>query len=479
MTTQQALTSTKVASTEPTWHRAIRDLPREHGFEPLHVTGHIPADLRGTLYRTGPSLFSSFGRRYHHWFDGDGAVSAVRFSDGDVRGAVRVVQSRGLLDEQKAQKPLFGGYGTPSPRSWLHRLGGGQVKNTGNTSVIVWQRRLFALMEAGLPTELSPDTLETLGERDLDGVIIQSFSAHAHRIPSRRATYNFGMRLSGPPKLDIYELPDAGKARRLITLPVPAAELHDFIATDRHLIFFVPPLRLRILNMILGRGSYSENLNWSPEAGTQIIIVPIDDPENTVRFSAEPFYQWHFANAFERGSEIVVDYVRYPDFANNEAIGNVISGDIRRPLDGVYHRAVIDPRREKFRSEAVWDSAVEFPRIASRAISRDHQFAYVTADSARRPMGYFNGIAKIDVHSGHTVRVDLGPDRYPSEPVFVRRKDAMAEDDGYLLTLVYDAGKDHSSLVVVDARAPDAGAVAEARFDHHIPLTFHGNWSPA
>src|SRR6266540_3516820 len=59
------------------WTSALRDLPREHGFEPLRVEGQLPADLTGTLYRTGPSLFSSFGERYRHWFDGDGAVSAV------------------------------------------------------------------------------------------------------------------------------------------------------------------------------------------------------------------------------------------------------------------------------------------------------------------------------------------------------------------------------------------------------------------
>src|SRR6516162_11848368 len=55
------------------WRRAFRDLPREHGFEPLRVEGRLPEGLRGTLYRTGPSLFSTFGRRYGHWFDGDGA----------------------------------------------------------------------------------------------------------------------------------------------------------------------------------------------------------------------------------------------------------------------------------------------------------------------------------------------------------------------------------------------------------------------
>ena len=52
------------------WTPLFSDLPREHGFEPLEVEGRLPADLAGTLYRVGPGLFSSFGRRYGHLFDG-------------------------------------------------------------------------------------------------------------------------------------------------------------------------------------------------------------------------------------------------------------------------------------------------------------------------------------------------------------------------------------------------------------------------
>src|SRR5262245_38892277 len=101
------------------WQRAFADLPREHGFEPLTVEGRLPEGLAGTLYRTGPSLFSSFGRAYAHWFDGDGAVSAVRFDGaGGASGAARLVQSRGLLEERRRGKPHYSAYGTPAPSWW-------------------------------------------------------------------------------------------------------------------------------------------------------------------------------------------------------------------------------------------------------------------------------------------------------------------------------------------------------------------------
>ena len=59
-----------------TWRGIFRDLPREHGFEPLRVEGRLPDELHGSLYRCGPARFSIGGEPYLHWFDADGAVTA-------------------------------------------------------------------------------------------------------------------------------------------------------------------------------------------------------------------------------------------------------------------------------------------------------------------------------------------------------------------------------------------------------------------
>ena len=61
----------------------------------------------------------------------------------------------------------------------------------------------------------------------------------------------------------------------------------------------------------------------------------------------------------------------------------------------------------------------------------------------------------------------------------MRRPDGRAEDDGWLLTLVYDATTDTSGIAVLDARDLQRGPIARAWFDHHVPFTFHGNFAPA
>ena len=72
-----------------------RDPTREHGFEALRVEGKLPVELAGTLYRNGPGLFGSFGRRYYHLFESDGAISAVRFGARPRRGRASRDRERG------------------------------------------------------------------------------------------------------------------------------------------------------------------------------------------------------------------------------------------------------------------------------------------------------------------------------------------------------------------------------------------------
>src|SRR5262245_10518195 len=83
------------------WTRGFPSLKREHAFEPLRVEGTIPRDLVGTLYRNGPGLFERFGDRYRHWFDGDGAITAIRLERGTARGAVRIVRTQAFQREER------------------------------------------------------------------------------------------------------------------------------------------------------------------------------------------------------------------------------------------------------------------------------------------------------------------------------------------------------------------------------------------
>ena len=71
------------------------------------------------------------------------------------------------------------------------------------------------------------------------------------------------------------------------------------------------------------------------------------------------------------------------------------------------------------------------------------------------------------------------PGSFPSEPVFVPRDGATAEDDGVVLSVVLDVSGDEptSWLVVLDATT--FTELGRARVPHHIPFGLHGTFVPA
>ena len=353
------------ATTSLGWMASLRDLSREHGFEPLHQ-GTLPAELNGTLYRTGPSLFSSFGKPYGHLFDGDGAVTAVRFREWARPRGGKLVQTEGLVKERRAGRQLYGGYGTATPgmkRFWPP-ASRSRLKNPANTSILLWGERVFALYEGDLPTEIAPSDLATLGEQDL-GIVMESFSAHPHAVPPRRAIYNFGLRYGRKTILDVYELDDSGGGRKLAEVPLAQTTLIQFVATEKRLVFFAPPVRFNPLRLLFGLDTLHGAMRWTPLLGTGVIVVPIDDPEHVTRFTMDPFFQWHFLNAYERGNEIVVDVVRFPNFESNNWFGELIEPHPMSPyVAGELWRVTLDPRARRATSEPRWAQPCEFPRVA-------------------------------------------------------------------------------------------------------------------
>ncbi|WNG37520.1 carotenoid oxygenase [Archangium violaceum] len=474
-------TATKLSPPEqPGWRGAFRDFTRDHGFQPLRVEGKLPEDLRGTLMRVGPVSFGVGTQRYGHWFDGDGGILAVRFDGSSAQGAARRIETQSILAEREAGRITHSNYGTSTPLL-TKLMGRGGKKNAANTSVMAWNGRIFALFEGSVPTELSPEDLRVLGETNL-GVIVSNFSAHPHRVPSRKATYNFGMRFGRVTTLELYEMPDGGAVKHLGQVPLPGPTMiHDYIVTERHLIFFVTPLRLKVFRMLLGLGAYSENLEWRPELGSEVLVIPIDDLANPVRIEAEPFFTWHFANAYEQqDGRLVVDYVRFPDFGINTWLRELPRGVPSSNVGGRLHRATVDLKARTFRTEERSAVSCEFPRVSPWVQAREHRYLYQAVHSGPAALsGPFDALAKVDMTTGREERFGLGGEPYATEPVFVPRAGATQEDDGYVLTQVYDAPSDLTYMAVLDARNPGAEPLAKAWFEHSFPITFHGGFMPA
>jgi all-trans-8'-apo-beta-carotenal 15,15'-oxygenase len=88
----------------------------------------------------------------------------------------------------------------------------------------------------------------------------------------------------------------------------------------------------------------------------------------------------------------------------------------------------------------------------------------------------FNALVKLDTESGAFQTRDYGENHYTSEALFATREGASAEDDGYLLSFVYDATRHATDIVILDARDPQ-DELAAVKLSHHVPFGFHGHFT--
>jgi carotenoid cleavage dioxygenase-like enzyme len=144
--------------------------------------------------------------------------------------------------------------------------------------------------------------------------------------------------------------------------------IHDFAATARHLVFLLGPARLSIARALLGEARPERLVHWQAKLGGEALIVPIDDVARAARLPIEPFFVWHFANAFERRDEIVVDYVHHADVSATGTMRDAAAraGGAIDMDEGELRRATIDPRAGRVPRARVGDEVRVSPRRLAR-----------------------------------------------------------------------------------------------------------------
>lgn len=448
-------------------------LPDEFDYPVRETGGSVPAGLRGVLYRNGPGHWEDHrGRPLRHLFDGDGMVSRFAIDERGVHYRNRYVRTRHYRGKGSTRH-----LGTPSPGGRLANLAAPAPPNLANTNVVRHAGRLLALWEGGPPHELDPDTLETLGPRRFGGRLrwLGSYSAHPNLCPATGTLYNFGVEIVPAPHLRVYATSAAGRLRHRasVRLPYPAM-VHDFAITDRHLVFLVSPIVPDLLPVITARSTIGQALRYRPDKGS--VVITIDRGTGATRtVECDPVLQFHLSNAFEHGTDLVIDAITYRD-------GEILSGIAD------FHTRTLDRAPSQFTRftvtgtrvgrEALSDTPCEFPRHHPGHEGRPHRYSYV---ASRHALGsFYDGITKLDLERGREdVFVAQEPGNSFCEPVFVPDPSGTAEDDGWLLTVEYRAALHRSRLTVFDARDLQAGPCFTAELSHHVPQGFHGNFHPA
>ena len=479
MATQTVNRSQQTPQARANWHRVFETLADEHDYTVDEVEGRLPEGLVGTLYRNGPGKNEVGGKPYAHLFDGDGLLSQFAFDGKRVHYRNRFVQTTHYLAERAADKPVMRNYGQQRPGGPLANAFRTPA-NVANTSVQYHAGNLLALYEGGRPWQLDPDSLETIGEYDYDGQLKSSYTYSAHPTwdPATGELYNFGIQYGPRTKLRTYRVDARGQLHHLHAINLPFAALnHDCALTPRYMVFVIDPLVLRVPRFLLGFASLDKSVRFDRSKATQVILAPRDGGKPRIA-ECEPFFHYHINNAFDEGSDVVLDLVRYPDYDNIHRGFRDFENTGFDDLSTSLSRMRVGPSDE-VTIEDLWMRGCEFPQHDWRLTSRPHRYTYMAGlpDRDPEPGAPFNAIIKIDHRHGATTMHDLGEGNVAGEPIFVPRSANSDEDDGWLLSLVYSAAEHRSRLVVLDARDIESEPVAIAHLRHHVPLGFHGTFT--
>ncbi len=483
------------ASTVPTksyergnWQKGYESLKQELDYWIDDVEGQIPLELHGTLFRNGPGLLEVNGEPIHHPFDGDGMISAIAFSNGSAHFRNRFIRTTGYLEEQKAGKILYRGvFGTQKPGGWLANAFDLKVKNIANTNIIYWGDKLLALWEAADPHRLDPHTLETLGTDSLNGVLSpgEAFAAHPRFDPNCErdggapCLVNFSIKPGLSTTITIFELDLDGKVVKQHAHSVPGfAFIHDFAITPNYCVLFQNPIAFNPLPFVLGWRGAGECIKFQPNQPTRIIVIPRNTSKSVQILETQSGFVFHHANAWEQGDEVWTDSICYESFPAVEPQSDFKQVDFDALKPGQLWRFHLNLKEQTVSRELIEGRCCEFPSIHQERVGRPYRYLYMGAAHADTGNAPLQAILKLDLKSGERQLWSAAPHGFISEPIFVERPNATDEDDGWVITLVYDSTHHRSDVVILDARDLNQEPLARLHLKHHVPYGLHGSFTP-
>jgi carotenoid cleavage dioxygenase len=418
----------------------------------LRVTGKLPPELNGIYARIGPNPMHVGNPAIHHWFLGDGMIHGVRLRDGQALWYRNRYVGTDSVRESQGLAPL------PGPR---HGVG-----DTINTNIIGHAGKLWALVEGGtLPASLDAE-FNTERHGLFASPALRAFSAHPHRDPATGDLHAICYDAVIHDRVDYLHIAADGTLKREIAIPVRHGPMiHDCAITPSSVIILDLPVTFSMAGLLRGK---SFPYQWNDKHPARVGLLPRSG-EGPIRwFELAPCYAFHIANAHETADgTTIIDVVTYEKMFDTSRQGP-------EQHKSHFERWTLKPSSTLVERSAFSDFLQEFPRIDERLTGQAYRYAYTVGLDVMKPRA--EPLYRHDVTTGAILRHDYGPAALPAEAVFVPRHAGAAEDDGWLLSFVYDLENDSSSLVILDAANFDGEPAATIELPIRVPLGFHGNW---
>jgi carotenoid cleavage dioxygenase-like enzyme len=456
------------------------------------VIGKIPTDMNGAFVRLGGDWLYPPSFKDDAPFNEDGYVSMFRFENGRVDYKGRWVKTERFQKNSAAQRQLYGYYRNPFTDDPSVRDPERPNRRTvSNTTPLAFAGKLFTLKEDGLPYELNPRTLETLGTYDFQGKWrSQTFTAHTKIDPVSGEMIAFGYEATGLASDDVfvYTIDPKGQIVREARFKVPyVSMIHDIALTQKHIIFPVFGYVTSLERLKAGKLHWA----WDSSKPTYIGIMRRDGDGKDIRwFKGPERCMVHTCNARTEGNKVILeapvaDSNQFPFFPS-------MDGSAWNPLKGRHfiRRQTFDlgSKGEGFTEEILFPgrNIVDLIRIDQRYLSLPYRYAYAGYNDAERPFdearaGNLKGrvtncYGRFDLRSGKMNAYFAGATHSLQEPYFVPRAKHGPEGEGYLIGIASNYAEGRSELIIADAQNLEAGDIARVILPFRSVAQVHGIW---
>ncbi len=453
------------------------------------IKGSIPQNLNGVLYRNGPGRLERNEHWVHHPFDGDGMIVSITFNNGDVSLSNRFVRTKEWEEEEKEGKFLYRGvFGTKKTGSKLSNAFDIRLKNIANTNVIKLGDELLALWEAAGPHALDPITLETKGLSNLNGALKdkEAFSAHprfdpGHHQESRMVTFS----VSTGPKSTIRLMEFATQGANVGDLLCDRKDsfngfafLHDFAITPNWAIFLQNAIEFNPLPFLLGQKGAAQCLKSKQNGQAKFWLIPRDpgrfSKQPSKIFNAPNGFVFHHLNAFEAENKVIIESIFYQDFPSIGPEEDFRKIDFNKLPEGILKRCTIDLLTNKISEEVLSNQCCEFAMVNPKLQGKDAKYSWMAIAEKLTGNGPLQAIKKINLLNKDSCRWSAAPRGFVGEPIMIPIKNSNIEDDGWVLTLIWNSETKKTELVIL--KANDLSHQATLEIPIIIPYGLHGSW---
>lgn len=492
--------------------RSFPDVPLFQGWgEPSRIEadvyelesyGQVPADLNGRYYRAAYDWAFPPMADAEVPVNGDGMTAMFHFQNGHVDFRSRYVRTEKFQLERAARRALFGRYRNVFTADSTVR---GRIRSTANTHVVWHGGKLLMLKEDGLPWEVDPVTLETVGPWDFHGAMTShTCTAHPSFDPDTGEMFLFGYEAKGEATRDIaYYVVDAGgHVTHEAWFEAPYTSfIHDFRVSPTQAVFPIYPITTDLERLKAG----GDHWQWDSSKASYIGVLPRYGRGDEIRWIDVPTHApGHFVNSYDQDDRTIVDLCQaatgpFP-FVFPDVQGNMFNPPDLLPYLTRWHIDTAAPEATA-RVERLSDRVCEFPQIDARREMSAHRHGWfvmygadipesrlmeapelpapadlngAASEMAAPPM---NGIGHYDFEKGKFSVYVMPAGDTAQEVEFVPANPDAPEGVGYLLALVNRVSERHSDLLVFDAENIEAGPLGGYKLPVKLS-TIHGTWVP-